>query len=351
VLVTAASRLKGLVLDNGWRVTRHLARNPDATGGTFSESFEVKKEEKVGFLKAFDFSKAFEPGVDTTRAIEDLVQDFNHERDVLAYCGEKRLSRVVIAIDHGSVQVPGLSQIEGRVFYMIFEMADGDVRVQMDMTSRFDSLWSLRVLKDVCLGLFQVHREMIAHQDTKPSNILCYGDKGFKLGDFGRSSRRGQSARHDNLNVAGDRTYAPPELLYGHLHTDFGPRRFGCDLYMLGNLAAFLFSGVNVTSLLFSRLSPQHHPTQWAGTYAEVLPYLETAFGGVLVDLAPLIDENIREDVLRLIQELCNPDLSGRGDRRGIGSSRQYSLERYVSRLDLITRRATVRMKVSRRAA
>lgn len=127
--MTAASKLLGLVLLNEWKVTRHLARSPDATGGTFSESYEVRNGDRVGFLKAFDFSRAFEPDVDTTKRIEELVQDFNHEREVLSHCGNRRMSHVVVAIDHGSVQVPDLSQIEGRVFYMIFEMADGDVRV------------------------------------------------------------------------------------------------------------------------------------------------------------------------------------------------------------------------------
>ena len=349
--MTAASMLTGLLLNNEWKVVRHLNKSPDATGGTFSESYEVKRDNKLGFLKAFDFSRAFEPEVDTTKRIEELVQDFNHERDVLRHCGDRRLSRVVVAIDHGSVQVPGLSEIEGRVFYMIFEMADGDVRVQMDLDLRFDALWSLRVLQDVCLGLHQVHREMIAHQDAKPSNVLCYGDSEFKIADFGRSSRRGQPARHDDLVVAGDRTYAPPELLYGYVHPDFAPRRMGCDLYMLGNLAAFLFTGANVSSLLISRLNQQHHPAVWAGTYEQVLPYVETAFAGVLDGLEALIDPDVRIDVIALIGELCNPDLSQRGDPRGIRSHNQYSLERYVSRLDLLVRRLKVRQNSERRAA
>lgn len=221
----------------------------------------------------------------------------------------------------------------------------------MDLDLRFDAVWSLRVLQDVCLGLHQVHRDMIAHQDTKPSNVLCYGDSKFKIADFGRSSRRGQPARHDDLVVAGDRTYAPPELLYGFIHSDFGPRRIGCDMYMLGNLAAFLFTGANVTSLLFSRLNQQHHPAHWAGTYDQVLPYVETAFAGVLNGLEALLDESVRAGVLELVRELCNPDLSRRGDPRGVGGHNQYSLERYVSRLDLMLRRLKVRQNAARQAA
>lgn len=171
--MSAADKLQGMALSNGWTVTRHIAKNPNGTGGNFSQSYEVRNGDKRGFLKAFDFSPAFDPGVDTTMAIQALVESYNHERDILAHCSERKLSRVVIALEHGSVQVPGLSQIEGRVFYLIFELADCDVRVQMDMKTRFDGLWCIRALKDVTLGLFQVHKEMIAHQDAKPSNVLA----------------------------------------------------------------------------------------------------------------------------------------------------------------------------------
>lgn len=349
--MTAAEKLIGLTLENGWKVTRHLQRPDGATGGTFSQSYEVRNGDRVGFLKAFDFAPAFDPGVDTAETIQILVEAYNHERDVLAHCGDRRLSNVVLAIEHGNVQVPGLSQMEGRVFYMIFEMARCDVRVQMDTKKQFDALWCMRALKDVCLGLHQVHREMIAHQDAKPSNVLLYGNGAFKIADFGRSSRRGVNARHDNYNIAGDHSYAPPELLFGYLHTDFIPRRIGCDLYMLGNLAAFLFSGVNVTALLFSHLDQQHHPRNWGGTYDQVLPYVENAFSKVLDDVRPLIDELVRNDVINLVRQLCEPDLHRRGHPRGLGNPRQYSLERYVSELDLAARRLSIRMNTQKNTA
>jgi serine/threonine protein kinase len=348
---SAAACLQGLTLSNGWKVKGHVRRSTHATGGTFSHSYVVEKEGHRGFLKAFDFSCAFETGADTIAILRDLTSAYEHERDVLQICKDRRLSQVVIAIEHGSVQVPSIPGMDGCVFYLIFEMADGDVRVQVDGTKRFDTLWSMRALKDVSLGLWQVHNQMIAHQDMKPSNVLVYQkEEAFRVADFGRSSRKGYSIWHDRVPFAGDMTYAPPELLYGFIHSEFANRRFGCDLYMLGNLAAFMFAGVNVTASLFARLDQQFHYDQWHGTYEQVIPYLADAFTLVLEDLGEQIDPAVRADVVSLVYQLSNPDLSRRGHPRGLGRVNQYSLERYVSQLDLLCKKLQIRLRTERMA-
>ena len=123
---SAASRLQGLTLDGGWNVKGQIPRGRNATGGTFSHSYLVERNDQKGFLKAFDFSHAFETGKDTIEILNALTSAYHHERDVLQICKDRRLSQVVIAIDHGSVQVPNTPGMDGRVFYLIFEMAEGD---------------------------------------------------------------------------------------------------------------------------------------------------------------------------------------------------------------------------------
>lgn len=340
--MSAADHLQGLVLDGDWTVLRKVAYKP-SSGGIFSVPYIVAdKSGKEHFLKALDFSDAFNKP-DPARALQEMTSAYNHERDILEHCKDRRLSRVVLAVTHGYVQVPGYSNIEGRVAYLIFELAESDVRKQVDLKNRLDCLVSLSILNDVTLGMMQLHREAIAHQDLKPSNVLTYEDGGCRVGDVGRSSRRGHHVWVDNLRVAGDRTYAPPEQLYSNLHADFVVRRIGCDLYLLGNLAAFLFSGINITAALFSRLDPSFHPDNWkAGTYEQVLPHLQRAFSEVLDDLNKALDPLVRKEIATLVKELCNPHLAKRGHRRGIGSGSQYSLERYKSYTDLLLKRTTI---------
>jgi len=260
--MSAAEQLQGLVLDNKWKVQQRIKSQP-SSGGFFSVPYII--EDQAGtqhFLKAFDFSHAFRPGSDVVVVLEMMTAAYNHERDLLEYCKARKLSGVVMAVAHGYVQVPGTSPMEGTVYYLVFELAVTDVRRQVDAKTRLDSLWCLKILDDVTLGLWQLHREGIAHQDPKPSNVLVYPGDQCRVGDLGRSSRRGKPIWTDDLKIAGDKTYAPPELLYSYLHPDFVPRRVGCDLYLLGNLAAFLFSGLNITAGLISRLDPQFHPNR-----------------------------------------------------------------------------------------
>jgi eukaryotic-like serine/threonine-protein kinase len=348
--MSAAERLQGLVLDDKWTVQQRIESQP-SSGGFFSVPYLVQDEAgKQYFLKAFDFSTAFRPGSDVVRVLQMMTAAYEHERDILDYCKARRLSGVVVAVSHGYVQVPGTTPMEGTVYYLVFELATTDVRRQVDAKSRLDSLWCLKILDDVTLGLWQLHRESIAHQDTKPSNVLVYPDDRCRVGDFGRSSRRGKPIWTDDLPIAGDKTYAPPELLYSYVHPDFIARRVGCDLYLLGNLAAFLFSGVNMTAGLLSRLDQQFHPTKWGGTYEQVLPYVQKAFELTVQAVAPQVDDLVREEIVTIIRELCEPDLSRRGHPRGIGKFDQYSLERYKSRFDLLAKQKAIAARIQKTA-
>jgi eukaryotic-like serine/threonine-protein kinase len=349
--MSASEKLLGLSLKDGWKVVRKLDRPEEATGGHFSHGYVVEKGTRVGFLKAFDFSRAFIPRAETIDELQKLTAAIAYEREILNHCRDCRMSNVVLAIDDGYVEIPHMGSMEGRVHYLIFEKADGDVRVQVDTRFRHDYLWSMSVAKDVTLGLWQVHKEMIAHQDLKPSNVLVYSNQKFKISDFGRASRRGQPALHDQFIIPGDSTYAPPELIYGYTLPEFNARRLGADLYMLGNLITFLFSGSNLTATILQRLALEHHPDNWSGSYVEVFPYLVRAYQLAINDVTKQIHATVRKDITRIILELTDPDISRRGTPKQRGKSDQYSLERYVSQLDRISKEAQVKARIGRIAA
>src|SRR5262249_13602390 len=106
---------------------------------------------------------------------------------------------------------------------------------------------------------------------------------------------------------------------------------------------------VNVTANVLSRLKPDFHPNQWHGTYAQVLPHVQQAFGDAINELREAIDADVRDEVTAVIQQLCNPDLAQRGHPRGVGTPQQYILQRYTSQLTSLYTRYELRQRMKKR--
>ena len=273
-----AQQMLGLTLDGGWKVVQRVERPRTATGGFFSCGYVVESEDgERGFLKALDYSGAF-LSQDPARHLEAMTQAFNFERMLCEKCQNKRLRRVVNAIRDGKVTIDP-SNPATVVQYLIFELADGDIRKHMDTLDRFDVAWALRTLHHVATGLRELHMSGIAHQDLKPSNVLVFKELGSKVADLGRAAYVGAAGPNDEFAVAGDIQYAPPELLYKYVLPDWGQRRFGCDAYHLGSLVVFLFARTNMTGLLFAHLPSEYHWRVWNGSFEDALPHLRQAFG------------------------------------------------------------------------
>ncbi len=337
---TPAEQLVGRKLPNGWMVEELIERSENATGGHFSSSYIVRSDVgREAFLKAMDYRKALESG-DPAEALEAMTAAYNFERDILKKCRNHNLSRIVSVLDEGK-----LSPIQGDpssvVQYLIFELAKGDIRSFVDFEEDFDTAWVLRTMHQAVAALRQLHSVEIAHQDVKPSNVLIFEDDFSKLADLGRASDRNSISPHDELRCAGDQTYAPPELLYGHVSQDWGTRRLGCDMYLLGSLVIFLCTSISMTHLLLERLNKKHHYKNWGGTYSDVLPYLQHAFVQIIRELRIELPAGFAGDIAELVKQLCNPDLELRGHPKNIKyRGNRYSLERYVSIFDYLAKRA-----------
>lgn len=341
-MLNFALLLEGLTLDGGYRVATLLPRKPQATGGNFSQCYVVTTlDGKHAFLKALDFHAAFANQNDTMRVIEDITTLFNFERNLLEECAERRMDRVVRAIASGTVRVDSGNPFSV-VPYLIFEKADSDIRVQLD-ESLGDSLsGKLRALHHVATGLKQLHSADIAHQDLKPSNVLVFFVSSLltvsKVADLGRASRAGNPSPYDDHAWAGDPNYAPPEVLYSFLDPDWSKRRIAADMYMLGGLLSFLFCRTTAVAALFHALPLEFCPSNWNESFEDALPYLQNAFANTIADFASSVPEKLREEIVPIYRQLCNPDPRMRGFP-GTQINRN-ALERYLSSLDLMASRA-----------
>lgn len=338
---TPAERLLGMSLSNGWTVTEKFTRTEFASGGNFSTSYIVKSDSgHTAFLKAMDYHKAL-MSPDPATALEAMTAAFNFERNLLERCKNRRLSRVVTVLDSGTLH-PVNGDTKEVVQYLIFELAEGDIRRFVVAIENFDTAWTLRTLHNVAAALQQLHSNDIVHQDLKPSNVLIFDQQKIsKVADLGRAFSRDLDAPHDHVSIAGDYTYAPPELLYGQLSNDWEVRRLGCDMYQFGSLIVFFITGCAITHLLLTRLDNRYHFERWGGTYSEILPYIQRQFVGLIRELRAETRTDYADEIAEIVQQLCDPNPADRGHpkakRTGLN---QYSLERYISIFDRLAKRA-----------
>lgn len=342
----ATEQLAGLTLEGGWTVTQKLAPMPGATGSTFSVGYIVRRPDGASaFLKAFDFTRTVLRADDRLREMERALAAYNYERDVLSKCSDRRLSHVATAVAEGSIKVPDCGLLD-EVHYLIFDLGSGDVRT--DLGTPVSLAWKLRALHEVAVGLTQLHGVGIAHQDIKASNVLTFPSSHRKLGDLGRACDRTSPAPHEGDHVAGDPAYAPPELLYGETPADWHSRRMGCDAYLLGSLVYFFFTTSSLTEAILSKTYSGYHHVVWSGPFATVLPFLVSAFDDVVTEFSETlattgIPRALADKLVQIVRQLAFPDPSKRG-HPAIGglSAGRFRLDRYVTELDLLARRAAL---------
>lgn len=345
----AVDCLKDLKLKEGWRVKSIIHKHPQGTGGNFSVGYlVVNKDGRKAYLKAIDYSAAFE-NPDPPRALQALTTAFNFERDLLAKCKDRRLRRIVIALDSGTVKVPGILGLSANVSYIIFELATGDIRSQVAQWQEFDVAWALRSLHHSAVGLQELHNAHIAHQDVKPSNVLVFPIVGSKLSDIGRASYMGTASRNDNLQIAGDIGYAAPEQQYGwQPFTDFSSR-FLVDNYHLGSLIFFFFLACSATHAISLKLSKKHLKQFTHTDFIKDLPYIQQAFQEALDELSSSTNVKtgrLSQEIVMIAQQLCEPDPMRRGDPKVLALKHvpQYDLQPYISRFDRLARTAELKI-------
>jgi serine/threonine protein kinase len=261
------------------------------------------------------------------------------------------MDRVVRALASGEtwVEMPAGGEV---VQYLIFELANADVRKHLAALAEFDMAWALRSIHHIAVGVRQLHTGEIAHQDLKPSNVLVFNGRESKIADLGRASLYGKSIAHDEAPFPGDPTYCPPEFLYGHIEPDWIRRRFGSDLYMLGSMIVFFFTNVGMTTLLLDELEEPYRPETWEGTYEEVLPYVHDAMGRVIGRFEALVrvdlTDELGRDLSRIVRELCDPLPVRRGHPSLRRLKNPCDLERYITRFDILARKAEMELFLRR---
>ncbi|SDP90866.1 Protein kinase domain-containing protein [Rhodoferax sp. OV413] len=358
--LSRASKLVNERLDGGWTVVEQLTRPgelgaEDLTGSWFSFGYVAEKGGKKAFLKVVDVERALADDGKTSlmNRLKNLTDVHTFECDILDVCTKARLDKVVQILGKGEIPAAANAPMGIPIPYILFEHAEGgDARKLVSRSNKIDDAWRLSVLHQVAVGIQQLHSQDIAHQDLKPSNILLFSKDGSnaKIGDLGRASRKGTDTKHDLENWAGSTRYAPPEQVYGLIPEHWVDRREGCDLYHLGSLAIFLFTGVSLTSYYVSNISKDVLPKAWTGNgtcdYKTALPVLTSVFTSFIDNVCCALPEWGKAELSQIIISACNPDFTKRGDlnaRKKQGNP--IGIETFVSRFDRLAKRALVEVR------
>jgi len=355
-LTDPARDLIGKTVLGEWLIEESInLKSNGSTGGNFCIPYKARniKTGQRGFLKVLDVIKAIQiygnEGVSVLETLNRITTAHIFESQLMDACKEKKLTRVVRALEYGEIalDVPPLGNI-GFPF-LIFELADGDTH-KLLQTNAVDLAWWLSTLHQAAVGIQQLHGLNIAHQDLKPSNVVFFGvddeqlrkladgtikiknlTNNSKLTDLGRAARKGVASKNDGR--VGDFGYMPPEYYYGYRPLNWGERFLAMDLYLLGNLAFTAITGISITTAIFSQTPPEIHWVMYHGDYPDVVPALTRALAEVLQKVRDKIPEPLRELLITTIQQLCQPDPAKRGHPKNheMIAGAKYSVERYVS--------------------
>lgn len=325
-LLTPKSLLLNKTLASGWLLYERIEPTKDSTGGNFGVGYKASKDGQLAFVKAIDFVKAME-SAERLDKLAELTAIAMFERDVLAYCTNNGMSKVIKYLGHEYISSDGSTDPMKQVFCLIMEAGNDDLRRLIGANGLSSCAWNMHVMRDISQAVAQLHKGGIAHHDIKPSNVISFGEKTtspkeMKVGDLGRVVRKEKVGPFDSGWWPGDHQYCPPERWYGNIRGaiphGWNNSREAADAYMLGSLLVYLYTGVSLQSLVFSHISPAFLPGTWTGDYnGDLLPVLVDAHARVLSEsLLPQLTPEVADEVIEIAKNLTHPDPCKRGDKK-----------------------------------
>ncbi len=349
-----ASLLTGQTLPSGWNLVQQLAKAPGGSGSNFCVGYIAERSGQKAFVKAIDFVKALK-APDPIAELGKLTSLATFEREAMELCETQNLSRLIRLISFEYVNLdPALSPMS-QVYCLIMEIGAGDLRKQLSHVGVFSCSAVFSILSDVALGMSQLHRHGVAHQDVKPSNVISMTDMSvpkdslFKVGDLGRVVRKDKMGPYDAYPWPGDGNYAPPERWYGLVPSQWTDARESSDAYMLGSLVFFLLTGTPLQPILAGRMPTMMLPGTWTGGYTEplILVIRSLQLNIVANTLVPRLPASLRDAVVASVKELIEPDPYKRGDRRARSQlGNPVGLERFVPRFRQLSIQAGILERV-----
>ena len=151
------------------------------------------------------------------------------------------------------------------VMYVLMEAANCDWEHELLNRQKVNAFYTeaelLSILKSLIYTFSVLQKKGISHRDVKPQNILCFGNKGYKLTDFGEAKKKNDQNGIRNLygfeqntskqTVRGTELYMSPILFRALQTKNFNDAQYNAyksDVFSLG-MCFSLASSLNYRSM------------------------------------------------------------------------------------------------------
>lgn len=149
---------------------------------------------------------------------ESIANEYYIQKE---FAGKDHIVQVYDIMTIPKKDMPGLD------LFIRMELLNGiDVRFKKGMSREEKEKEVIRLGKDICSALREMHAKQYLHRDIKPQNILVTDTGTYKLVDFGMARELHSSASF--MSMKGTMDYIAPEVMTG---SQVG---FSSDLYSLG---------------------------------------------------------------------------------------------------------------------
>ena len=192
--------------------------------GGSGKVFQVQKDNKYYALKE----------IQVTSELKDKIEEIQKEAKILSKFNSKYIFKYYD------------SYLYKDKFYILMEYCSGlnlKEYINKNKNKLIEENILYNIIKQICLGIKEIHEKKIVHRDLKPENIFLNEKMELKIGDFGIAKEFSSNKEFSlTQNQRGSLYYMAPEIQVKKIYSKKSDiYSLGCIIYELFTLSVYYF--------------------------------------------------------------------------------------------------------------
>ena len=192
--------------------------------GGSGKVFQVQKDNKYYALKE----------IQVTSELKDKIEEIQKEAKILSKFNSKYIVKYYD------------SYLYKDKFYILMEYCSGlnlKEYINKNKNKLIEENILYNIIKQICLGIKEIHEKKIVHRDLKPENIFLNEKMELKIGDFGIAKEFSSNKEFSlTQNQRGSLYYMAPEIQVEKIYSKKSDiYSLGCIIYELFTLSVYYF--------------------------------------------------------------------------------------------------------------